>query len=235
MAQLSDQALVSQLPRYLIEVLGFSGILLVVVYLLAQKPDLRDAIPLISLFAFAGYLMLPAANQDCQALVGIRFYAVSARRFAQETGSFQSPAAGRQPHATDQATERFSFAHSLEVRHLSFSYTPDRPPALQYLSLTIPYQSFVGIVGVTGPGKTTLADVLIGLLLPDEGHVLVDGVPLTSANLTVLPGPGGLCAARNLPGRRHHRAQHRLRPAERGYRPGDSPPGRGHGPGRRFH
>ena len=184
-AQLSDQALVSQLPRYLIEVLGFGGILLVVVYLLAQKADLRDAIPLISLFAFAGYRMLPAANQAYQAFVGIRFYAVSAHRLAQEAATFRSSASGGRAPSPAQAPACLTFAHSLEVRRLSFTYTPDRPPALQGISLTIQFRSFVGIVGVTGSGKTTLADVLLGLLPPDEGQVLVDGIALTPANLRV--------------------------------------------------
>jgi ATP-binding cassette subfamily C protein len=87
-AQLSDQSLGSQLPRYLLEVLGFGGILLVVVHLLTQRADLRDVIPLISLFAFAGYRMLPAPYQT---FVGIGFYTVSAHRLAQEAASFQSP------------------------------------------------------------------------------------------------------------------------------------------------
>jgi ABC-type bacteriocin/lantibiotic exporter with double-glycine peptidase domain len=66
---------------------------------------------------------------------------------------------------------------------LGFAYTPDGPKVLDGLSLTIPRGARVGIVGKTGSGKSTLTDLVMGLLVPTEGTISIDGVPLTTENL----------------------------------------------------
>ncbi len=132
--------------------------------------------------AFAGYRMLPAANQAYQSFVGLRFYSVSAHRLAHEAAAFQSPMTARGRPSPNRAPAFLTFAHSLEIHHLTFTYTADRPQALKDVTLSIPFKSFTGVVGATGAGKTTLADVLLGLLPPDAGQILVDGVPLTHEN-----------------------------------------------------
>jgi ATP-binding cassette subfamily C protein len=183
-SQLSDQALISQLPRYLIEVFGFGGILLVVIYMMARQSDIRNAIPLISLFAFAGYRMLPAANQAYTCITNLRFFGVAVRTVAQEMRrAYDGPSSAPFVGSHGGAPERLPFSHAVEVKNLHFAYSPERPAALLDVSLTVPYKSFVGIVGATGSGKTTLADVILGLLPPQAGELIVDGELLTAANL----------------------------------------------------
>jgi ATP-binding cassette subfamily C protein len=166
-------------PRYLIEVFGFGSILGVVVYLLARQGDIRNVIPLIGLFAYGGYRLLPAMNQAYTGLVALRFNSIVIGTLSNEMAELGKMAVGAL--CTDSA--RMSFMHRIEANDLHFAYCEDRPPALSGVSLTIPYRHFIGIAGSTGSGKTTLADVILGLLTPQDGQILVDGVEITAANL----------------------------------------------------
>jgi ATP-binding cassette, subfamily C, bacterial len=70
--------------------------------------------------------------------------------------------------------------HAVRLDSVSFRYAEGAAPALAALSLTIPAGRTTAIVGPSGSGKSTLADLLLGLIMPDSGHVLVDGTPLTA-------------------------------------------------------
>jgi len=64
----------------------------------------------------------------------------------------------------------------IRIKNVRFAY--DKRPVLDGIDLEIPAGSFVAIAGESGSGKTTLADLVVGLQVPDEGHILVDGVSL---------------------------------------------------------
>jgi len=70
----------------------------------------------------------------------------------------------------------------IRLEEVSFRYAPDQPWALRGVSLRVPARAAVGFVGVNGSGKTTLVDVIVGLLVPSEGRVEVDGSALDEAN-----------------------------------------------------
>jgi ATP-binding cassette subfamily B protein len=94
----------------------------------------------------------------------------------------EQPMPGTAPAAQGQS---MPFAHAIECRALGFRYRADRPWALKGLNLRIAKGSRIGFIGTTGSGKSTLLDILMGLLLPTEGQLLVDGQPVTAANASV--------------------------------------------------
>jgi ATP-binding cassette subfamily C protein len=71
-----------------------------------------------------------------------------------------------------------SFQDAIEISEMSFSYKEDGPKVLDHIELTIRRGEFIGICGPTGGGKSTLVDLLVGLLQPTTGSVRVDGTPL---------------------------------------------------------
>lgn len=71
--------------------------------------------------------------------------------------------------------EAWAPAGALELRHVSFRYSPDSPDVLHDVSLRIDPGAFVALVGPSGAGKSTLLRLLLGFETPDEGQVLVDG------------------------------------------------------------
>lgn len=79
----------------------------------------------------------------------------------------------------DTSTDRLVLARELRFTRVSFRYAPDRPPALTDIDLLVPARRATALCGRSGAGKSTLADLALGLLQPDAGEVLIDGVSLT--------------------------------------------------------
>jgi ABC-type multidrug transport system fused ATPase/permease subunit len=175
-ATLAKKSVLDTLPRYFMEVLGFGGMVLVVLYLLASQRDVRNAIPLISLFAFGAYRMLPAMQGGYNSTVGLRFVAPVALAMEAELRSVTEARVFGSHGGGNEVP--LHFRSSIDLCSVSFSFTQDRGYALRDVTLTIPYRAFVGFAGETGAGKSTLADVIVGLLPPEAGEVRVDGVPL---------------------------------------------------------
>lgn len=74
-------------------------------------------------------------------------------------------------------------SESIELKNVSLSYTPGSTPAVRDVSLTIPRGHTLALVGASGAGKSTIADLLVGLYDPSSGKILVDGVDLSSFDL----------------------------------------------------
>lgn len=164
---------ISEIPRYLLEALAFGGIILLVVFLTITRGGASDVIPLVSLFAFAGYRLLPAMQKVFQAATSIYFNQAILDTLHQDL--------------TEDVTKRdleigepISFTNEIRLKDLSFSYPETSVTVLANINLTIRKNSTVGFVGTTGSGKTTLVDILLGLLVAQEGGLFVDDVPLTS-------------------------------------------------------
>ncbi len=173
----ATNAVLSIAPKYLIEAVGFGGILALAVILTATQPDLSAALPILGLYAFAGYRLLPAAQQVFAAMSKLRFgwgavevvhkdllLTVPART---ATGS-TTPAPGR-------GFGRVQVTDEIRFERVSYTYPGAELPTLKEIDIAIPRNSSLGIVGSTGAGKTTFVDVLLGLLTPTSGDVLVDG------------------------------------------------------------
>ena len=163
-----------QMPRFVIEALAFGGVIVVVLFALAQGLDTAGILPLLGLFAFAGYRMLPAFQNIFNSLALLRFHLPGVRLIMDELrGEAAAPPRG---------PERLPFRDSIRFETVGFDYEPGRA-ALSSIDLTIPAGATIGLVGRTGSGKSTLVGLLLGLLSPGEGRIRVDGLPLGPENL----------------------------------------------------
>ena len=88
----------------------------------------------------------------------------------------------RDDRARRQPAETISFRQVIRLNKLRFRYHENAPWVIDGISLTIPRGSRIGLAGSTGSGKTTLTDILMGLLEPDEGEMNIDGVPIVADN-----------------------------------------------------
>ena len=167
---------IAQIPRYVLEAIAFGGMLLVTLYLMAKSGSFASAIPVIALYAFAGYRLLPALQQVYHAFTQLRFISPALDTLFQELeglSSCESPA----------WSEYYSAVHSgYQAPKVNYRYPNASEPALKGVNIEIPANSKVGFVGATGSGKTTAVDVILGLLEPQRGQLTVDGEPITSSN-----------------------------------------------------
>lgn len=180
-----------QVPRYAIEGLAFGIVMAAMLYLLASGQGLQSALPLASAFVVAGYRLLPALQNIYQGVTQWRFNQSVLDTLQKDLAAYQ-PAETEQNHAATHSAEattreaggaqRLPFEQAIELRDLTYRYPNASAPSLDAVSLTIKRNSFVALTGATGAGKTTLADIVLGLLEPSAGEMRIDGTALTAAN-----------------------------------------------------
>ena len=166
---------ISQLPRFALEAIAFGGMLMVVLYLMAESGSFASALPIIALYAFAGYRLMPALQQIYSAITQLRFAGPALDALHADLMSLQ-------PAYPNPSQDTITLKQAMTLSQIQYRY-PNAPNlALKSLSLTIPAKSTVGLVGATGSGKTTTVDLILGLLEAQEGTLEVDGQAITEHN-----------------------------------------------------
>ncbi len=172
----------SLVPRYAIESVAFGSMILLVMYLLATHHDFKDALPLMALYAFAGYRLIPAFQQIFACMTLIRFQMPSLEAVEDKLRmSVKEPVAAV---TQNLATEELSpLRQEIRLENLVFQYANTTAPLISNLNLVIRSHTTVAIVGSSGGGKTTLVDILLGLFEPQRGSLIVDGTLITPRNM----------------------------------------------------
>ncbi len=172
---------ISQLPRHGIEMLAMSGMMIFILYLVATQKDLARWMPILVVYVIAGYRMLPALQQIFSGLTTIQYNLAMLDEVHADYMSL-SPTAGDARSGAGEP-DRFGAIQTVELRSIDFRYPEAAADAVQKLDLVIERNTTVGLVGPTGSGKTTLVDILLGLLEPSAGQLIVNGTPVTPANV----------------------------------------------------
>ena len=167
---------VSSSPRYALEVLGMM-LIAVLAYVLARQPDgIAKAIPVLGALALGAQRMLPILQQAYGSWSGIQGYQASLK---DALVLLDQPL----PDYVDQpSSQQLPFREQINLNNLSFRYTEQTPWVLRNLDLTIPKGSRIGFIGVTGSGKSTVLDIVMGLLEPTEGSLEIDDQKVTTEN-----------------------------------------------------
>jgi ATP-binding cassette, subfamily B, bacterial PglK len=168
----------SELPRTMIETGLVLMIVIVFVFAVVSGEGEGGALATLGVFAYAGLRLQPSLRKIVQGLNHIRFGSAVIEDLTSDRLRIDRAMAVRarvraaaEPHST-------SLQHSIELRDVSFGYGEGVAPALDGVNLIIRKGEFIGICGPTGGGKSTLVDLIAGLLRPNRGEVLVDGKPL---------------------------------------------------------
>lgn len=175
-AKAQTTALISaDLPRYVLEGVAFGGVILMVLVLLVSRGGaIETLLPTLGLVAVAGVKLFPALQKAYHQVSFLRFYQQSLENLHRDLGLMSAPQALAEAPPPRLAQE-------VRFDAVGYSYPGSTRPALDGLEMTIPAGATVGIVGGTGAGKTTVVDLLLGLLEPEAGAVRVDGVALDAA------------------------------------------------------
>jgi len=169
--------------RYFVEPLAFGGLVIAVLLLAARGRDFSDILPNLGVMALAGYRLLPSLQ-----LVYAQLTQVSSMRHAVDEVYDEFVAAETDKSITPVTTpdcliptSPFRWENAITLCEVGYRYPGAARPALEGLSLVIPKNTSLGVIGPTGCGKSTFVDLLLGLFYPTEGEILIDGRLLTSA------------------------------------------------------
>lgn len=174
----ATSAAIAESPRYLIEAVAIGGALTLALMLITTGRGSALILPALSIYALAGYKLIPAAQRVFSGLSNLRVGDAVLNSIHEDfTQTMPAESIARSPVKAMQPR------HKIVLDDVGFSYPGARKPALEGINLTIAVGTSVGLIGGTGAGKTTLVDIILGLLRPSEGRIMIDGEPIGEHNL----------------------------------------------------
>ena len=175
----AQKTIIALLPKYLFEVLAFGGIVAIIISLVSTNTlgDAAAIMPVLTLYVMAGYRLMPALQQIYSGFTNIKFNRPAFETIVHDFSSSKDEKVEQIKHT------QISFKDKFEINQLSFSYENSNAKTLDKLNLIVYPNTTVGIVGSTGAGKTTLIDLILGLLVPESGSIHLDGVEINKHNI----------------------------------------------------
>ena len=167
----------TNLPRLLIETVAIVGILMYILISMAAGIDLKSLIPLISAFALAAMRLLPSVNRVNTYMANIAFYE-SALDYIYEnvdTEDLRRQEEKDIPGLTEKTISPVTLKKEIRLSDITFSYPNTDKKIFDRADMVIPVGKSIGVVGASGAGKTTIVDVLLGLLQLQGGTITSDG------------------------------------------------------------
>ncbi len=178
---LATANITGQLPRFALELVVFGGMLIVILFLMNQNGDFSSAVPVMSLYALAGYRLMPSLQGIYTSVTQLRFATAALDSILVELKDIQS-----EPNLVNDIVDaKFGLFKKITLKNVSYSYPNEDQPAIKDINLSIYSESKVGFVGSTGGGKTTTVDLILGLLEPQVGTLEVDDKIIDGKNLKV--------------------------------------------------
>lgn len=167
--------MVWDIPRFFLEAVALALMLGLTLYFVIEGGSER-LLPMLSLYAMAGYRVIPAIHLVFHSLTRIRSNLPALDAYLAFVEA--SPKLD-----LSRPTRRLPMHSCLRVEQLEFRYPDQEDCALRQVDFELRPQEMIGIVGSTGAGKSTLVDILMGLLTPTAGRLSVDGKPLDAESL----------------------------------------------------
>ena len=167
--------IMSEMPRYTLEAVAFGGMLLITLYFMTLSSDITNVLPIIALYAFAGYRLMPALQKIFSCLTSLRVVSPSLDSLHNELKNLKFI-------VPNKNIDPLELNNDICLRDIQYNYPKASKTALKKINLVIPINKTIGLVGATGSGKTTTVDIILGLLDAQEGSLEVDGKVINKNN-----------------------------------------------------
>lgn len=172
----------SVVPQYVLQALALGGILLIAVVMLeppaeGQQVSLGGVLPLLGVLAFAGQRLMPELSVMYNSLAKIQAGRAAVDAVYEDLYNVEAVT------SIDESKTSLGLKDSIELKNISYHYPAAENSGVKAINVTIKAGERIGLVGTTGAGKTTLADIILGLLPPHEGEISVDDVAVTDENV----------------------------------------------------
>lgn len=163
-------SVLNTVPKLLIEVGAVCAMLITIAIMIASGSDVKVLLPTVSAYAMAALKLMPGANRIVHASNALAFNSPSVDKLIENLELFSEVKREERNSFSD-----ISFKKNIELKKITYAYPNSEEIILDKASMKIPFGKTVGIVGKSGVGKTTAADIIMGLLQIKEGEILIDG------------------------------------------------------------
>lgn len=170
-------SIIQNIPRLLIEMVSICSVLAVVAVMISMGTDIESLVPVLGAFVMAAVKLLPSANRIINASNAMAYSEPALDKLVE---NMQEALKTREKETdnTEKSGHAFSFEKKIELASVTYAYPNTEKKILEHANMIIPIGKSIGIVGASGAGKTTAVDILLGLLKPEKGKILVDGVDI---------------------------------------------------------
>ena len=176
MAQ-SSRTIIGQSPRYWMEAIGMVLIAVFSYYLAKTSESFISVVPILGTIALAAQRMLPVIQLAYGSWANIQSGSYSMEDILDILNE-------KNTSLLDEGSEQdFSFKHEIVLDNVNFYHVNSADPTLEGINLKIKKGQKIGIIGETGSGKSTLMDIMMGLLTPTSGNIIIDGIKIDSKSL----------------------------------------------------
>lgn len=161
------------IPKQAMEVVCIGSLMISLSIRIAMGADVTTFVPIISVFAVAAFRLLPSVNKISAYINSISFHLPSFNEICSSITEMREVAAHLKE--VEEAKDTVHMNDSLELRNISFHYPDSDKNVLENINLTLKKNQSMAFIGPSGAGKTTLADIILGVLEAQTGDMLVDG------------------------------------------------------------
>ena len=172
----SSNSIIEGNPKFLMEAVGVVFVAMLAYMLSVQDGGMQSSLPLLGMLALSAQRMLPALQQSYNAWTAIKGHQSS---LLEVVGLLDLPP---ELGVLDDC-EKLPFQNKIQLENVSYYYRQSSILAVKKINLRINRGERIGIIGATGSGKSTLIDILMGLLAPTSGKVTIDGKEITPENI----------------------------------------------------
>lgn len=165
----------SHSPLYIVEAVGYSGLILVALALLWRSGDIAHVLPALGLYGFAAYRILPAVQIIYRGVARLKFSSAALDNIEKDLRL--------EVQSSSEISNPIIPKDEIRLENISYSYPGvSNKLVIKDFSVNVKANTTVGIVGPSGAGKSTLMDIFLGLIHPQQGSLLVDGIPIVGDN-----------------------------------------------------
>ena len=169
----------SNIPRLMIEMVSVCSTLAFIAFMIYKGKEIETLVPTLGAFVMAAMKLMPSANRIISAINQIVFQEPSLNKLLTDIEMFEEDEiryAKYNKNNLNEIENKLSFNDKIELHNVTYGYQNSDKLILDNANMEIPIGKSIGIVGASGAGKTTVVDILLGVLLAKKGEILTDGI-----------------------------------------------------------
>lgn len=168
--------LIGVVPKYIIEMVCMSGLLLAIIFkIFFGQKDLLDFVPQLAVFAVASFRLLPSVGKINEHLSAVLYAMPSVELIYNDLREIERLTETAEA-AADHTDEAWKLREKIEVKNVTYRYPDGDVNVIDKANFSIQKGTTVAFIGTSGAGKSTMADILLGLLEPQSGKIYADGM-----------------------------------------------------------